>query len=562
MKKYGFDYYIKRGEILSEMARKSKLLTSPGGLKMGEYIREVSKVIRLGGKIEDQDIKTGETVELEVPGYSGNPQNRVLKYIVNTILDFDNISPKFGEEEVRTTLSGREKIGSGGKDDTVSGALKILGITDKTLAATGMSSNDLFSKAIAKWSNENEDKVMSDEFKNKILDPQNILFYLKNNRSSPHNIGRLKDERLKEIHGASSVEEVHSAAQKIRPLITKIHRMQMAELMRKNPSITSDKIINQDTFNITYILYTLESYMALLKVIKKILGINFEKSGVFNISDAEKIRNINDGLENPLPEIPLLSLASFQIDENGESLLNRLYDDFEIFIDEGINREDFELTMKDFIEFSGAPPENIPLLRFLLTDLLPTTKTSNEFPGYFQHILDEVLGEDPENWEAFSKYYDWKENEKYRLSQEMEKRSSSYNYDEYKGFLPEVRRGYQEFLNKWKKIHETRSLNYAKSLKVDKDDNYLYPELQDTQKNIIDDEIEDLKKGIKFATSGNVMDDIMKRKKDKRYSESNNSYVMNYMTEQISKDRFSPKGEFKDRGIRKLNYLEWLDRNS
>jgi len=30
------------------------------------------------------------------------------------------------------------------------------------------------------------------------------------------------------------------------------------------------------------------------------------------------------------------------------------------------------------------------------------------------------------------------------------------------------------------------------------------------------------------------------------------------MTEQINKDKFKPKGEFKERGCRKLSYHEWI----
>lgn len=44
-------------------------------------------------------------------------------------------------------------------------------------------------------------------------------------------------------------------------------------------------------------------------------------------------------------------------------------------------------------------------------------------------------------------------------------------------------------------------------------------------------------------------------------STKNESHVMSYMTEQINKDKFSPRGSFRDRGIKKLSYHEWLIKN-
>lgn len=560
MIKCDFNYYIQRAEVLNEMARPSKLLSGAGGAKMGEYIKKVGAIIKAGGNYMDSDIETGNTEEKYIPGYAGNPQNRVYRYVINAILDFEGISPKFEDDAIRQTASGLSKQG-GGTDATVSGALKLLGITDKTATATGMNSGEIFRKAIAKWTSENEEKVTSKEFEDRITSPQEILFYLKHNRSSPTGSGRLKDEKLKAAHGAESVEEIHDTSQRIQPLIKKINALMKAELMKKNPSISSDNVVDQDTFNITYILYNLESYIALKKTIDGILGVDFEKVGKFDITEAETIRTLNDQLENPLPEMALLSLASFETNEDGNTFLHTMYEDFEDFIEDGISREDFESTMGDYIEYSGLPDYNTPFLKYLATELLPKNISSEDFPGYPQHILDQVLGDSPENWEAFSKYYEYKENEKHRKSEERSARSHMGGYDDYKGFLPDVRRGYQEFLNRWKQIYETRQKNYVKGLYVDDDDNQLYPD-EGKQKYVGDVDKSELEQGVKFATSGNVMDEIQKRKKQKRYAESNESYVMNYMTEQVSKDKFKPKGEFKSRGFKKMNYLEWLEKNS
>ena len=560
MIKCDFNYYTQRAEVLNEMARPSKLLSGAGGAKMGEYIKKVGAIIKAGGNYMDSDIETGNTEEKYIPGYAGNPQNRVYRYVINAILDFEGISPKFEDDAIRQTASGLSKQG-GGTDATVSGALKLLGITDKTATATGMNSGEIFRKAIAKWTSENEEKVTSKEFEDRITSPQEILFYLKHNRSSPTGSGRLKDEKLKAAHGAESVEEIHDTSQRIQPLIKRINALMRAELMKKNPSISSDNIVDQDTFNITYILYNLESYIALKKTIDGILGVDFEKIGKFDITEAETIRTLNDQLENPLPEMALLSLASFETNEDGNTFLHTMYEDFEDFIEDGISREDFESTMRDYIEYSGLPDYNSPFLKYLATELLPKNISSEDFPGYPQHILDQVLGDSPENWEAFSKYYEYKENEKHRKSEERSARSDMGGYEDYKGFLPDVRRGYQEFLNRWKQIYETRQKNYVKGLYVDDDDNQLYPD-EGKRKYVGDVDKSELEQGVKFATSGNVMDEIQKRKKQKRYAESNESYVMNYMTEQVSKDKFKPKGEFKSRGFKKLNYLEWLEKNS
>jgi hypothetical protein len=319
------------------MARPSKQLSGQGGAKMSEYIKKVGAIIMSGGTYTDSNIETGETEEKNIPGYAGNPQSRVYKYIINTILDFEGINPKFDDTIIRQTASGLTKMGSG-SDPTVTGALKILGIDDKTLGGTGMTPIQAYSKAIAKWTSENEEKVLSKEFEDRILSNQEILFYLKHNISSPTGSGRLKDERLKSAHGVGSVEEIHDSAQRIRPLIKKINALMKAELMRKNPSMTSDNVVDQDTFNITYILYNIESYIALKKAIDGILGVDFEKVGKFNITDAETIRTLNDQLENPLPEMALLSLASFETNDEGNTFLHTMYEDFEDFIEDCIFR--------------------------------------------------------------------------------------------------------------------------------------------------------------------------------------------------------------------------------
>jgi hypothetical protein len=569
MIKCDFNYFTQRVGVLNEMARPSKLLAGESGAKMSEYIKKIGSIMKAGGTIEDYyDIETGERGPKYVPGYAGSVQNRVYRYIVFTIGEFEGIDVKF-DTTARQTAKGFTKgmtkdgeIMPAAIADTIPLiALNLLGITDKTATATGFTANELLSKGFAKWASENPEKVSSPEFTNELLDPQNILGYLKDNRSSKTGSGRLKDEKLKAAHGAESVEEIHDTSQRIQPLIKRINALMKAELMKKNPSISSDNVVDQDTFNITYILYNLESYITLKKTIDGILGVDFEKVGKFDITEAETIRTLNDQLENPLPEMALLSLASFETNEDGNTFLHTMYEDFEDFIEDGISREDFESTMRDYIEYSGLPDYNTPFLKYLATELLPKNISSEDFPGYPQHILDQVLGDSPENWEAFSKYYEYKENEKHRKSEERSARSDMGGYEDYKGFLPDVRRGYQEFLNRWKQIYETRQKNYVKGLYVDDDDNQLYPD-EGKQKYVGDVDKSELEQGIKFATSGNVMDEIQKRKKQKRYAESNESYVMNYMSEQVSKDRFKPKGEFKDRGFRKLNYLEWLDKNS
>lgn len=536
MTKYGFDYYLKRAEVLNEMARPSKLLTGETGAKMSEYIKRIGNIIKAGGEIDDYDVKTGETQKVQIPGYAGNPQNRVYRYIINTIADFEGMDVA-SEEQERYTVSGLKKHSIVDKVPLI--ALKLLGITDKTATATGFTPNDLLARGFAKWASDNPEKVSSPEFTNELLNPQNILFYLKNNRSANTASGRLKDEKLQAVHGGKSIEDIHAASQTIRPLIAKIHQLQKAEAMRKNPKYQetatgSSDIHNEEIENITKILYNLESYIALKKLMSNMLGINFEKAGQFNVGLFDRIATINDMLPNPLSENELIALASIKNESNGSNVLTDLYDDFEIFLDSGINREEFENVMSDFVEF--VPENALPFMEFLKNDLLPRGTTSSDFPGYNEKILQEVLGEDPANWEAFANYYNWLQNEKYRTSKESEnKRASkehSKGFDEYRGMLPDLRRNYIEFINRWKKIRSEKDKTYADSLRVN-------------------DGLDDSDTGSQWS------DTVDWEQKDKH----NESYVMNYMTEQVSKDRFKPRGEFKDRGFKKMNYLEWLEKN-
>ena len=207
--KYNFDYYTERLGILTEMARPSKQLVGPAGAKMSEYIKKVSSIIRLGGDVQDYNVETGNQETVNVPGYAGNPQNRVLRYIVHTISEFENLNTSEQPQE-RITATGLKKTKV--VDGLTAAALTLAGINDQTANATGLNPTQLFSKAIAKWTTENPEKVMSEEFSEELLNPQNILFYLKNNRSANTATGRKKDEELQSAHGGKSVEEIHAAS--------------------------------------------------------------------------------------------------------------------------------------------------------------------------------------------------------------------------------------------------------------------------------------------------------------------------------------------------------------
>jgi flagellar biosynthesis chaperone FliJ len=401
-----------------------------------------------------------------------------------------------------------------------------------------MTSDALYRAAIMKSIENNPQYVTSPEFKQAVLNTTSIADYMRQGRVATHSsysINKAKEQEEK--HGGAAIEDIHSAQMDIKDTLTQIHKA-MGYKRRKmsgKPEQPSSGVSNDFTENITNILKTLEELSIFKKVLDRITTSNVDmgtedsdQQGTFR-----KALQFNQMLEHPLGDAEIASLAILPRDKTGNTIIEDLIEQFSELKDTGIPIEEFQNEISDIMSYT--PNEVHPVLNLILNDVTQSEDKSDEYPGYDSEILKQYLTT-PEQTEAFDRYYQWYIN---NMQDRMEKAKEAAEYakagyEEYKGMLPELRRNYAEFLNRWKTKNAKKQVDHANSLRVNDDDV--------------------LKQ---HGLSPDDMDDYVASKVPKK-----ESYVMSYMTEQVFKDKFTPKGEFKDRGFKKLNYLEWLERNS
>jgi hypothetical protein len=534
MIKYDFSYYTERAQVLNEMARPSPLT------KLGEHgvigkqlFDQVGKIMR-DGNVEDSEGNV-------VPGLPLNVhKNRVFRYflyMLNEHLD-DNL------DDDSEDLGGNDADGSvRSSDGMINLSKKLLGIPlDAKAKDYGyMNSGALYSAAIQKSIENQPDYVKSPEFKEKVLNTTSIADYMRQGRVATHSSYSVNKAKEQEDKYGAPIEDIHSAQMDIKDILTNIHKAmgyKRRKLTNNSNNQTPTGVVDNDfTENIYNILKTLEELSVFKKVLDRITSSNVDmgtedndQSGIFR-----KALQFNQVLAKPLDESEIASLAVLPRDRTGNTILEDLIEQFSDLKETGIPMEDFKNEIQDIISYT--PVEIHPVLNLILKDVTTSEKTTDEYTGYDSDVLKQYITS-PEIKEAFDRYYQWYVN---NMHDRMEKAKeqleySKAGYEEYKGMLPELRRNYAAFLAKWDTINKGKQQAYAKSLRVDDD--------------ILS------KHGISPEDLGD--DYVSSKIKSANYNES---YVMNYMTEQVSKDRFKPKGEFKDRGFKKMNYLEWLGKN-
>ncbi len=159
----------------------------------------------------------------------------------------------------------------------------------------------------------------------------------------------------------------------------------------------------------------------------------------------------------------------------------------------------------------------------------------DEFPAYPASVLEMFL-KTPQDIEGFRKFYKHKANEVRAAidKKQREVESVQGGYAEVPGEKEAMRRGFKQFLAKRNKGVNNQVDEFEDPAPISRPVGQVRKEPIQTQS----------------------------RFRKPRYEEEEVvSPVMNYMTEQISKDRFKSKGEFKDRGCKKMSYHEWIVRN-
>lgn len=552
MTKYGFDYFTQRVEVLTEMARPSKTLTGPIGEKLKYYIEQINKVLRLGGTVT---MDNGE--EIEVPGMPtgvGSPiQNRGYKYIIAFMTGVTDIEvdPMNDPEIEVPDVSDKTKVHSPEalsfkwkKGDTVyENAKDILGIPPgtKTKDLPGPPLK-IYTLAIAKWAKEHEEEVLSEEFGQRITNPDRILKFIADDNvrlASHSNQGINKTQRTEETFGMD-VREYHKIVSELAPYLNKINRMHHAENMRKTKSVATDTTpiaSNIATDNIFITIYVLEDIKVFVNTIAKVIQSNMDPDEFYNVlaygfdKESDENENIQMQFYKISKQISDLNQTYFSkkynFDENAirglmslasnprnSDYINDTIEYFKEF-EQGLTVNEIKKELDSNKSFMDEDIHTlIDSISFKIADLSDESM-DNTYDEFNQLILDKVLITP----ELKSKFHVWY----------------------IKVYLPER-------IKKAEDIIRNHQENMAGVAKIAGEHDKL-SNTEDKLKQKQQQRVAELEAKYENPEYGG---DIK--------SEYSESYVMNYMTEQVRKDKFKPIGEFKERGFKKpTNY--WQGRN-
>jgi len=531
--KFDFDYYVKRAEVLTEMARPSPWVQ--GGSEAGSTIKSifdsVGKVMSRGGEVN------GEFV----PGMGGNRYvNRALRYIIFLLSGIDEASDsdEVGDDEANHEI--------------ISAACNILGIPKEGWRKVYNDPDKLYRAAITKSITDHADKIMSPEFKQKALDNNNILNYVANNRITnafSYTAGQQRSER----HGGMSPEDIDAAQTSIKDLLTKIHKAQFYKRKKKNPELAQKEaeggaeISNDFIDNAFLITDALEVLIDNGKHIQQTVNAQLSK---FRNADEDTKNDILNDLADDYPHLTpeyIHTLYGANI-----KLLETLHDAYSKLHASGIDMGDFNNKIE---QFKSKNPESIKKLMDLwlyeigelqsslgLLDKYDVEPDKSEFPGYDQEILDAVLV-NPGDKEKFAKFHRWLQNEMIGKTNKIQEQIHAIKWgdSEIPGEKEQMRRGFQSFLDKRPQLKKQGASAEASAVQQ---------QLGKAPTN----------KAPSRPMNIPIKPNARKEREEEDEETIEESAVMHYMTEQVSKDRFQPKGEFKERGCKKLNYHDWIVR--
>ena len=502
MSKFGFEYFVKRQEVIKEMARPSPL-DSMGevGQLTKSIMDKVVGVIGHGGEID------GEFV----PGLGGNrPVNRMLRYVIYMMTKMDKNTEdqdRASEEESQSEITGM--------------ATHILGIPREGYRKK-YTPDALYRAAIIKGiTGDYHDYVISPEFKEKVLNPNNILNYVARNRvpnASAHGFAAKREK----LHGMSA-EDIDLAQTGLKDIVKKINRAEAAKRQRKIPDVeeapkSDEQVTNDSTVNLDIIRIAIKVLIQKSNVVKQVVNTTLSK---FSDVDQETLKHVLEDWAVKYRENVEVVDTLYRANVPTLQVLLASYEKLE---EVGIDMPVFYKTMKRIkttYSSDRAVVNLIDMLTYsvnqLLSKMVDPQKEQHvqEFPGYDNDIINTFL-KTPEDKAKFAKYHNWLKIEKERKAQKLQNDIIALKWVEHEvpGEREWVREGFEDFQKK-------------------------RPEMKTQQ----------------FG-AGNEAQKALGQ------APRNESYVMDYMSEQISKDRFKPIGEFKDRGFKKVkNYDQWLQVN-
>lgn len=559
MTKYGFDYFVKRAEILEEMGRPSPWASlGDSGNLMVDLFRSVNTLMARGGDLSTQDLKTGETVKKHVPGLGSNRStNRALRYMIYMMSKMDEADSGSGEDEI-----GEEEA----KSEIIDQATSILGIPkegwSRVKDAQGNTMfkdpDKLYRAAIQKGIQKFSDYISTPEFKQKTSNPENIISYVQGNRL-PTAASAAKAAKRGEQQGGMSAEEMDRIETSDKDVRIAINKAMGHDKVRKRSlydpedelpeqeepvNLVSNTNID-DVFTVTDALENIRDFATSVKDrVNSAVGDTRRYKDQKAIDDA--VTRALDDLEvefSDYPEGYAESLYNVNLPVI-DSLLAR----YTSLQDVGIDMDKFRSGMA---KLQSSLPENskqtidallaeVDALQEtteevstkgnygLQTKTQKKTKEKQNFPGYHNAVTDKFL-DTPEKREMFKTWNNYRYNQLLARQEKVQdiKSAEQWGIGETPGEQEKVRRGFQAFLDKRPHLQPK-----------DKKEKPPTPAQRKEMDDVPDDWVPD----------------------DEEPEEDEESYIMGYMTEQINKDKFKPKGEFKDRGFKKMSYHQWISK--
>lgn len=614
MTKYGFDYFNQRAQILNEMAgRPSKLLVGPAGAKMTEYIKHISATLKKGGQIEIPDVKTGELKLTDVPGFPGNTQRLVYRFIIFTISDFEGIST----DDVEVSRNKNERM-SRRNDEITNLAMIILGHGGKSREDIGLGSQEVYTNAIGKWVTENPDKVTSPEFQQLITDPDNIIKFLHDGRTGETGTAKVKEQEVQDIHGIS-VNELHDIASKSAPLVAKINKAHGYKYGASDPTKAffrpgledsnsmdgqqrgSDiwenlDVNNNHTDNLYILSGALKEYGKYIQYFKHLFTAESSKESYKSYNPIQKKTKIINTLAERLNE-----REGREVLDPEDTIEQMLRADLKVFkqilnilkqaqeTGTGISLKAF-FRVLNIIKNKNPDDDNIQDTIELIYAYLGTisafdqqrnkTRKEGEYRGFDPEVVNSIAVT-PEDKALFDKWYDVVY---YPAEKAKEEKLLAIASGEMAKNITDEKRKFDTFQK-----HEVNTKGQLVNRQgmydtSEESDNQIKAELMAKLEGVpmddwsTSDYMEAKRLGIVKALIDGENEDVTPEMEDEaiahlkianKAAEQNRlkelkaeSYVMNYMTEQVSKDRFKPVGEFKERGFKKMNYDQWIRKNS
>jgi hypothetical protein len=505
MTKYGFDYFSKRAQIFNEMARPSPLsqLGEHGNIAKGIF-DAIGAVMRKGGEVN------GEVI----PGMGGNREkNRQLRYFIYMMTGMD--------EEESFDASG-ETSEDESNYEIVRAATDILGLPEnKWRQPNGPYENPgrLYSAAILEGvKGRYKEYVSSPEFRSKALNPENILTYLTTNRVTT-GYSQASAEKRSESHGGMSAEDIDAAETGIKDIISKIHRAIQYKKRKKQPEVVKQEqedgntISNDFIDNVYFAINAIENIEYYYNTIHELVN---ERKHLYD-DQSDMLMSIIDDYPAMSPEL----ITTLYKAKNLSPVLKNMIDEYSQLKTSGIDLKTLYNQLESYKSNSNS--KIIDAIVEEMDELITKSEEfdistekgqgGDEFPGYDQAIIDQFLTT-PQLKQQFAKFHKWKLNEMIGKANKVKLKihAMKWGESEVPGELDIVRKASKDF---FEKRPEVKKQEFGQGNAVQKS---LGP------------------------------------------AQRNESYVMNYMTEQLSKDKFKPIGEFKKR-ITKTPKNYWEGRN-